>query len=407
MYNPLFALVLTLAILGLIATPPFRVAAVPPTEVPRRRHVVDGLRGFAAFGVFLHHATVTHGFIAQGVWQLPPSRFFSMVGQVGVSVFFLITGYLFWAKLLSERGRPDWVALYIGRVFRIGPVYALAVAGMLAAVAVQGRGRPVEDWWELAGALARWFSLGLFSPVPITGIDANLDLAGVVWSLQYEWAFYAALPVLALVARRARRVLPSVAALAGCCVLWWRSGGPFWLGGFDPVFALLFVGGMACATLERDGLTLRAPPWLLSVAGLAATVAVFALFPLAYGLAPTVLLAAAFFAVLSGGDVFGLLTCGPARRLGDISFGVYMLQGLVLRATFASPTVRGVVLGSDLAFWAAVSAAAVVLIVLATAAHRWIELPGIRGGRAFIRSALARQGRRGDAGAADRAGARG
>ena len=320
---------------------------MPPTEIQGRRHVIDGLRGFAAFGVFLHHAAITHDYIAEGVWRLPPSRFFSMVGQVGVSVFFLITGYLFWSKLIRERGRPNWFALYVGRVFRIGPVYLLAIGGMILVVFA------VADWTPVEGGRksrrpARWLGLGIFSGVPVNGdFQANLYLAGVTWSLQYEWAFYAALAALSVGARREGWPLPFTALLLLGCLAWWHNGGPVWLTPFDAIFALLFAAGMACASLEARGLTLRLPPALLSVGCLAAVVATFVLAPFAFGLLPTVLLSLAFYLVISGGDLLGLLRSRPARRLGDVSFGIYMLQGLVLRATFAAKGVRGVVLGSD------------------------------------------------------------
>ena len=93
---------------------------------------IDGLRGLLAFGVFGHHAVLIPHYLETGIWVAPPSDFYTMIGEVGVSLFFAVTGFLFWGKLLQERGRPDWRQLYIGRLFRIGPVYLAVVAVMLA-----------------------------------------------------------------------------------------------------------------------------------------------------------------------------------------------------------------------------------------------------------------------------------
>ena len=392
MYSPWFALAVTVAILGLVSTPLFLAADQPPADGPHRVSAIDGLRGFAAFGVFLHHAVITHDFIARGVWQLPPSRFFSMVGQVGVSVFFLITGYLFWSKLLREHGRPNWVALYLGRVFRIGPVYTLMFFLVLVFVAVASRGRLSEETSQIAGELANWLSLGMFSAVPINGdMHTGIYVAGVTWSLQYEWAFYAGLFVLSVGARRERWAIPFTTTLGIGSAVWWLNRGPYWLSVADPIFALLFVGGMACASLEARAIPVQLPKWLLSLGCLALTVATFVLFPVAYALLPTLMLSLAFYLVLSGGDLFGLLCCRGARRLGDISFGIYLLQGLVLTVAFHSQTLRSYALASKTIYWSVVLVAAVALVALATAAHHWLERPGIQGGRAFIHLFAARE----------------
>ena len=114
---------------------PFGSADIPPGK-RQRISVLDGLRGFLALGVFFHHAAIYHRYVLDDVWALPPSAVFTLFGQVGVSMFFMITGYLFWSRMIAECGRPDWMGLYISRIFRIGPLYLVAVGTMLATVFV-------------------------------------------------------------------------------------------------------------------------------------------------------------------------------------------------------------------------------------------------------------------------------
>jgi peptidoglycan/LPS O-acetylase OafA/YrhL len=115
---------------------------------------------------------------------------------------------------------------------------------------------------------------------------------------------------------------------------------------------------------------------LLSVLGVCST---------AYATMPICLLGTVFFRIANGTSLFGLLDTRAARRLGDISFGIYLLQGLVFAATFATQAARNFALSSPVHHWALVALASVLLISLATAAHVFIERPGIDLGRKVAR----------------------
>ena len=104
---------------------------------------MDGLRGFLALSVVLHHASIYHQFLQQAsltsaAWSAPPSRLYLTLGMAAMSMFFMITGYLFWSRLIGDKfkdqGAQGWGRLYVGRIFRIGPLYltALAVASLSA-----------------------------------------------------------------------------------------------------------------------------------------------------------------------------------------------------------------------------------------------------------------------------------
>ncbi len=82
-------------LLALARLPVFTAVDTPPSPHFNRVATLDGLRGFLALAVFFHHAAIYHRFLLDGVWALPPSRFYALLGPVGVSVFFMITGYLF------------------------------------------------------------------------------------------------------------------------------------------------------------------------------------------------------------------------------------------------------------------------------------------------------------------------
>jgi len=127
------SLALVMVVIGIAALPVFRFVDGVPN--PGARHsAIDGLRGLLALSVFVFHLVLTRRFIETGIWDVPGSRFYALLGPIGVSLFFMITAFLFWGKMLRAKGRPRWHELYVGRLFRIGPMYLFVVLVMLVIV---------------------------------------------------------------------------------------------------------------------------------------------------------------------------------------------------------------------------------------------------------------------------------
>ena len=303
-----------------------------------------------------------------------------------MDTFFIITGYLFWSMMLRERGRPRWVGLYINRIFRIGPMFSLAVVLMIAILVFQTGSSLQVSLTNLVQEIGRWMSIGILIGGTLNGYgQPSLIMAGVTWTLQYEWAFYMALMLMPIGALDQKAVLPFAVATMALSLLWWWNGGPFFLAANDAIMAILFSIGIMTAALEAKGLTLaRVPDIGLSAGVLVLVVLVFVLFPNGYGLAPIALLGAAFYFVISGGTFFGLLTSRPARRLGDISYGLYLLQGPVLTIVLAPHVIRDFALSGAFAYWTVTTGAAVLLASLATLSHHLVERPGIRAGKTLV-----------------------
>ena len=380
-------------LLGFASLPLFRSADAPPSLVAGRVRTLDGLRGFLALGVFFQHAALYHAYMASGVWELPPSRLYALVGEVCVAVFFMITGYLFWGKMLQERGRPRFTALYIGRIFRIGPLYLVMVV-IVFAIALAHTGLHQNDPVpELARQVFRWSALGVFGTGPdINGYaDTGIITAGVTWTLRLEWMFYASLLLTAFVARLPRWhvVLPVVGLVLGLGYTAWRAVPA--VVAPTPLCAALFSIGMLCAAMEKNVRVPRLPPWVSSSLVAILSVAAFVVSPTANAVAPVILLGLAFFLVVFGSNVFGLLAGRAARRLGDISYGIYLLQGLVLYLVFTVPGARSFALGSPLQHWLMVFLCAVLLVTAAAITHVWVERPGIDAGRAIVKRLVTRQ----------------
>lgn len=94
-----------------------------------RFFTIDGLRGYLAFFVFLHHSCIWYYYLGSGVWANPPNRVFVHFGQIGVSLFFMITGFLFFSKMLdSRKSGVDWLRLYSSRFLRLTPLYVFSMS---------------------------------------------------------------------------------------------------------------------------------------------------------------------------------------------------------------------------------------------------------------------------------------
>lgn len=152
-----------------------RLRTAIPVVGPSRLGWLDALRGIAALVVVFDHSSYT--FMADFRQELMPQ--FS-TSRYGIMVFFLVSGYIIPASL-ERRGcvRTFW----IGRIFRLYPLWAAVVtvllAGNLLGIA-ELRGFGQQSAVTVAVAHATMLQELLGTP--------NLLL--VLWTLSYEMSFY-------------------------------------------------------------------------------------------------------------------------------------------------------------------------------------------------------------------------
>lgn len=343
-----------------------------------RIRTIDGMRGYLALAVALHHSVIYHEFLTTGVWKYPPSAFYGLLGQVGVSFFFVISAYLFWGKLLSAKSSVDFPALLLKRAFRIGPLYIVAIGAVMVLEVINA---PI-DYSAFATYERAFFNLlfGVFGYVPLSSFGVY-TLAGVTWTLPYEWLFYFSLPIVAIFSRHpvARLALP--VALLGFSILMSAGGG-----NLAYCYLGLFAGGMVCATLEANALLVKIHRHALSAIALALLVYVFATHEIAYAPVPMLLCIGCFFLIVSGADFFGLLTASRSVRLGEISYGIYLLQGLAFVAVFSISPVRDFALANASQYWLVILMTMVLLVFMALVTHLVVEKPGVSLGNNLVRA---------------------
>ncbi len=142
---------------------------------------LDGIRCLAIVAVVWHHAAGTFA-----DWSLPGS----VRGYLGVDLFFVLSGYLIATLLLRERdrmGKIDLTAFYARRTLRIFPIYYLTIA--LTAVYQLVRGGD-EGMATFVG------DLPLLLTFTTNWTDAQGHLLFHAWSLAVEEQFYLVWPPL-------------------------------------------------------------------------------------------------------------------------------------------------------------------------------------------------------------------
>ncbi|MGD0881941.1 MAG: acyltransferase [Acidimicrobiales bacterium] len=341
--------------------------------VPKPRHFAsfDGLRAIAAVSILLLHTAFVSGFTMRSSLGIYTSRF-----EIGVSVFFLISGFLLYRPFavshLAGRQSPNTRRFWERRLLRIVPAYwlALTLLTYVFHLVTIGSG---------AGEVAiHYFFLQIYFPKAVFfGIPQ-------AWSICTEMSFYLVLPFIAAAIgfRRKSQERQLVRELIGLAVLflgslvfrWWsthlpvikevnghlvgvcfpncgtQSPFPALMVDWLPARLDLFAFGMLLAVLsawwtERDSepvwLSSRWMPWLSWIGAAAVFWCVSHLgiprSPLylttpvkgivlqeLYGLFAFLLLLPAVFGPQDRSLVRRFLQFWPVASLGVISYGIYL-----------------------------------------------------------------------------------
>jgi peptidoglycan/LPS O-acetylase OafA/YrhL len=281
---------------------------------------LDGLRGVAILLVLVNHVVKHAG------W-------YNQLGAAGVTLFFVLSGFLITSLLLEERsdtGRVSLRGFYVRRARRLLPALFVMLAALTAFLTIAGLSSPK---WTLVPLLyaSNWF-VAYGHPPPFMGHT---------WSLSMEEQFYLLWPLLLIVTRRRPRALVSVCA-AGIVaanvarVLMWDGGA----GGLQVYYSpqcradSILLGCLLAVVVHRYGMP-RIPP-AVTVAAIA-LVAVFGALPprdslLVSGVAPWLSAAA-----VTGCCHPSMRTGAALRWLGKRSYAVYLWLPLVSLAAYYRP----------------------------------------------------------------------
>ncbi len=158
---------------------------------------LDGLRFFSFFIVFLTHSLSTeNATILNSSWYHGIKMRMFSDGEIGVSFFFVLSGFLISYLLLVEKdltGKIDVKAFYIRRILRIWPLYYFVVmfSFLVFPVLKAHFGQTPND---TSNPLLCFTFLNNFNR--IYNGDSDSSILTMMWSVAIEEQFYLIWPIL-------------------------------------------------------------------------------------------------------------------------------------------------------------------------------------------------------------------
>ncbi|PSV09964.1 hypothetical protein C0W59_21735 [Photobacterium kishitanii] len=347
-------------------------------ENSRRYGSIDGLRAILAISVFIHHYVITYVWKTKGIWVRPESDFYNHLGQASVGFFFIITGYLFTKKMIMTKN--NWLDFFIGRVFRIYPIYLFVtfIVILYSFYMISfNLNVPIKN------LLLELFDWGVFVTPSINGNNhASLMLAGVTWTLSYEWFFYIMLPLLYVIYNK---IKPLFVILV--FAIFYFSINPIvieiWVWTFNSIMFSFFAFGFICALIESktQKTNINVNNKYVFCMALFLFFLLFFFFKTSFGFYQSFIIGIIFLLFTYGFDFNGLLKNKIAIYLGDISYSIYLIHGLVLYTIY---TILFPSLCSTLSFSQYMLLMPLVLLVVifvSSITYLYIEKPMIKIGK--------------------------
>jgi peptidoglycan/LPS O-acetylase OafA/YrhL len=302
-----------------------------------RYETVDGLRGFLALSVFIHHASLWHQYLHTDGWFSPPSHLYTHLGKTSVALFFMITSFLFISKLLNAPKKEfDWNSFFISRIFRLVPMYYVSLAMMIVLILSITNWKLNVEGSVFLDSIFNW-SLFTIHDAPIINNTPYHVLvnSGVVWSLPYEWLFYFSLPIISLFILKTK---PSYLYIAISIAFIYN----FYFDVFQEqpwyrYFIYCFIGGAFAPVLLK--FTSLSEKIKTSYSIYANGIILFCLYLIGTfentENVPCIIVITVMFTLIAlGASLFGLLKNPVLKLLGEMSYSTYLLHGMVLFTTF-------------------------------------------------------------------------
>lgn len=327
------------------------------------------LRAYAALSVVIVHVTVYEtGWTGDHFhWQVLDRL--ALEGVDAVSLFLVLSGFLITILLLHERGATgtiDIPAFYRRRILRIWPLY-YAMLGVCSLLALIVGGQAFTGLQTAAPALLTFtFNFALLGAAPAILLP--------LWSVAMEEQFYAVWPLLVRRVSVPRLALIVITAELALTALLYARGNPATRLLAGSRYDLLAYGALAAYGVRQQhrliGLAQSALVRVMVVGSFTLLIVVghgsMTFWPMFVYDRFVGILSALLIVNIVGG--WGVVENRVTRRLGNISYGIYVLHPLIIYA----------LIGIGLRHEALYIGALAGTIAIATVSYRFYESPFLR-----------------------------
>lgn len=150
---------------------------------------MEGMRGVAVLLVFfVHYDALYGGYLSAGSVLSGVSHFMGDIGNTGVDLFFVLSGYLIYGVVL--RKKTPYLKFMGRRIERIYPTFlaVLLIYFLLCGLV------PAEN--KIHGSFLSASAYVIANVLLLPGIFRITPIVTVAWSLSYEFFFYFSIPLL-------------------------------------------------------------------------------------------------------------------------------------------------------------------------------------------------------------------
>ena len=282
----------------------------------------------------------------------------------------MITSFLFITKWISAKNKTiNWKKYIISRFFRIFPAYFFSIIVVFLIVAILSDFQLNDSILSNLKNSIGWLFFTIGGPNDINNVkNTYLINAGVTWTLPYEWLFYLILPLIALLFKikvsNQNLIIYALVFIAIRIInhITFKQFIPF----FGGVIAALFI--------HKKSVNFKNTKYSFLLLILVFILIFF--FNKGNDILPLIFSTLLFIIIASGNSIFGILSNTYSRLLGQITYSLYLLHGIVLFLVFRF------VIGyhqatqlSDENYWLIIACCIVPIVFISQISYKYIELP--------------------------------
>jgi peptidoglycan/LPS O-acetylase OafA/YrhL len=383
---------------------PAESALAPPVKRSGRVHFpnLDGLRTLAWAAVFLQHG---FGLLAPKLrtpWTASFTDRLLSAGGIGVSFFFVLSGFLITYLMLDEEeitGRLHVAAFYVRRVLRIWPLYYATIAFAFLAYPLMKRALGYDPYVEAGSVWWYIFFLSNYDVIHL-GLAHGAMSTNITWSVAIEEQFYLCWPVLFVLFRPRCLPVALLTIIAGSWIFRYSHAANPMVVYFHTasVISDMAVGGLLAWLVFRSPSFRRRlediPQTVIAVVYFVGTLLLVYAYDYHSGPAQTAssrLIFSLLFAFVIGEQCYArhsvvkMQRFDRVTRLGKYTYGLYLLHPIALTLVSSALRVAHITEKSTLGSILTGSAGLVLTLALAWASYRYFEQRFLRLKDLFIR----------------------